>query len=68
VSISTEASRIAELIAGMSLEEKLALARNHGLEPYVVTQFSFAPNRVAEYCADLARRAPATSYASTITG
>ena len=23
-----------------------------------MTQFSFAPNRVAEYCADLARRAP----------
>ena len=41
-----------------ALEEKLALARRHGLEPYVVTQFSFAPNRVAEYCADLARRAP----------
>ncbi len=41
-----------------ALEEKLDLARGHGLEPYVVTQFSFAPNRVAEYCAGLARRAP----------
>jgi methylenetetrahydrofolate reductase (NADPH) len=41
-----------------ALEEKLHLARERGLEPYVVTQFSFAPNRIAEYCADLARRAP----------
>ena len=29
-----------------------------GLAPYVVTQFCFAPNRIAEYCAELARRAP----------
>ena len=29
-----------------------------GLGAYVVTQFSFAPNRIVEYCADLARRAP----------
>ena len=38
--------------------EKLALAREQGLAAYVVTQFCFAPNRIAEYCADLARRAP----------
>jgi methylenetetrahydrofolate reductase (NADPH) len=25
---------------------------------HVVTQFSFAPNRIVEYCADLVRRAP----------
>jgi methylenetetrahydrofolate reductase (NADPH) len=41
-----------------ALAEKLALARERGLEPHIVTQFSFAPNRIAEYCADLARRAP----------
>ena len=41
-----------------ALDEKLALARQHDLEPYIVTQFSFAPNRIVEYCADLARRAP----------
>lgn len=50
--------RIASGRLNTALEEKLALARAHGLEPYVVTQFSFAPNRIAEYCADLARRAP----------
>jgi methylenetetrahydrofolate reductase (NADH) len=41
-----------------ALTDKLALARRQGLEPFVLTQFSFAPNRVVEYCADLARRAP----------
>jgi methylenetetrahydrofolate reductase (NADPH) len=40
------------------LEEKLALAAAQGLGSYVVTQFSFAPARVLEYCAALARGAP----------
>ena len=40
-----------------ALAEKLALAEAQGLGAYVVTQFSFAPNRIVEYCADLARRA-----------
>jgi methylenetetrahydrofolate reductase (NADPH) len=40
-----------------ALAEKLALARSQGLGAYIVTQFSFAPNRIVEYCADLARRA-----------
>jgi methylenetetrahydrofolate reductase (NADPH) len=41
-----------------ALEAKLALAERQGLGPSIVTQFSFAPNRIVEYCADLARRAP----------
>jgi methylenetetrahydrofolate reductase (NADPH) len=41
-----------------AMDEKLALALGHGLVPYVVTQFCFAPSRIVEYCADLARRAP----------
>jgi methylenetetrahydrofolate reductase (NADPH) len=40
-----------------ALAEKLALARGQGLGAYIVTQFSFAPNRIVEYCVDLARRA-----------
>jgi methylenetetrahydrofolate reductase (NADPH) len=40
-----------------ALAEKLALARGEGLGAYIVTQFSFAPNRIVEYCVDLARRA-----------
>jgi methylenetetrahydrofolate reductase (NADPH) len=41
-----------------ALEEKLALAARQGLGASIVTQFSFAPNRIVEYCADIARRAP----------
>ena len=50
--------RIPTEILNAALAEKLALARQHGLEPLIVTQFSFAPNRIVEYCADVARRAP----------
>jgi methylenetetrahydrofolate reductase (NADPH) len=38
--------------------EKLSLAAAQGLGAYVVTQFSFAPARVIEYCSTLARSAP----------
>ena len=50
--------RIASAALAAALAEKLALAAAQGLGAYVVTQFSFAPNRIVEYCADLARRAP----------
>jgi methylenetetrahydrofolate reductase (NADPH) len=49
-------------IPGAALErafaEKLALAAQLGMGTYVVTQFSFAPSRVVEYCARMARNAP----------
>jgi methylenetetrahydrofolate reductase (NADPH) len=38
--------------------EKLELCALQGLGRYVLTQFSFAPGRVLEYCAALARRVP----------
>lgn len=38
--------------------DRLSLAAAQGLGAYVVTQFSFAPARVIEYCAGLARSAP----------
>lgn len=41
-----------------ALEAKLALAQSQGLGVNVVTQFSFAPTRVIEYCATLAHRHP----------
>jgi len=41
------------------LHEKLALTAAQGLGRYVLTQFCFAPARVIEYCAGLARGAPA---------
>ena len=40
------------------LAEKLSLAASQELSAYVVTQFSFAPARVIEYCATLSRAAP----------
>ncbi|MGH8650085.1 MAG: hypothetical protein ACREUP_12415, partial [Burkholderiales bacterium] len=38
--------------------EKLRLAATQGLGAYLVTQFSFAPARIVEYCAWLARQVP----------
>jgi methylenetetrahydrofolate reductase (NADPH) len=50
--------RIARAVLEQAFAEKLALAAEHGLGSYVVTQFSFAPARVVEFCAGLARSAP----------
>jgi methylenetetrahydrofolate reductase (NADPH) len=44
-----------------AFEGKRRLAREQGLGLYVVTQFSFAPQRVTEFCAHLARTAPEVS-------
>ena len=51
-----------------SLDKKRRLAREQGLGLYVVTQFSFAPSRVVEYCAGLARSAPEVSIYAGIAG
>jgi methylenetetrahydrofolate reductase (NADPH) len=50
--------RIPPLALEQAFGEKLALAAGHGLAAYVVTQFCFAPARIVEYCASLARSAP----------
>ena len=50
--------RIPQLALEQAFGEKLALAAGHGLGAYVVTQFCFAPARILEYCASLARGAP----------
>jgi methylenetetrahydrofolate reductase (NADPH) len=50
--------RIASAALERAFAEKLSLAAAQGLGTYVVTQFSFAPARVIEYCAGLARSAP----------
>lgn len=41
-----------------ALQKKLSLASEQGLGSYVVTQFSFAPTRIVDYCAALARSLP----------
>jgi len=51
--------RIARAALENAFAEKLSLAAGQGLGTYVLTQFSFAPARVIEYCAALARSAPA---------
>jgi methylenetetrahydrofolate reductase (NADPH) len=51
-----------------SFEKKRRLAKEQGLGLYVVTQFSFAPSRVVEYCANLARTAPEVSINVGVAG
>jgi methylenetetrahydrofolate reductase (NADPH) len=50
--------RIPSAVLEKAFAEKRALAAAQGLGTYVVTQFSFAPARVVEYCAGMARSAP----------
>jgi methylenetetrahydrofolate reductase (NADPH) len=51
-----------------ALEEKLAGLQAQRLASYIVTQFSFAPHRIVEYCADLLRRAPTVSVYVGLAG
>ena len=60
--------RIPGPVLSDSFEKKLRLARGQGLGLYVVTQFSFAPARMVEFCAGLARSAPAVSVYVGIAG
>jgi methylenetetrahydrofolate reductase (NADPH) len=41
-----------------AMARKLKLAAQQSIGVYVITQFSFAPTRVVEYCATLARQYP----------
>jgi len=41
-----------------ALERKLSLAKQQSIGVYLLTQFSFAPARVVDYCAALARQWP----------
>jgi methylenetetrahydrofolate reductase (NADPH) len=50
--------RIPSALLQSALVEKIGLARQQGMGSYIVTQFSFAPNRIIELCGQLARIAP----------
>ena len=50
--------RIPSAVLEKAFAEKRSLAAAQGLGSYVVTQFSFAPARIVEYCAGMARSAP----------
>jgi methylenetetrahydrofolate reductase (NADPH) len=51
-----------------AFKRKLELAREQALGVYMVTQFSFAPQRVVDFCARLARSAPEVSIYVGIAG
>jgi len=51
-----------------ALARKLELAAAQAIGVYVLTQFSFAPARVVEYCAMLARRWPSLPVYVGIAG
>ncbi len=51
-------ARIATQVLQGALEQKLDIAAKSSLNIYVVTQFSFAPTRIVDYCVQLARYAP----------
>jgi len=50
--------RIPSAALEKAFAKKRSLAAAQGLGTYVVTQFSFAPARIIEYCAGMARSAP----------
>jgi methylenetetrahydrofolate reductase (NADPH) len=50
--------RIEAAVLEQAFQKKIDLTKAQGLGLYVVTQFSFAPARVIEYCATLARLYP----------
>ena len=60
--------RISKQELEKAFSEKLRIADQQGLGLYVVTQFSFAPQRVVEFCAALARSAPAVSVYVGVAG
>lgn len=51
--------RIASGVLERAFDDKVRLAQQQGLDVSVVTQFSFAPARIVEYCDELVRRWPA---------
>jgi methylenetetrahydrofolate reductase (NADPH) len=50
--------KIAPSLLQQSFERKVQLAKDQKIGLYVVTQFSFSPARMVEFCAHLARTAP----------
>ena len=50
--------RVSSAVMQAALDEKIKLAREAGHEVHLVTQFSFAPDRVTTYCEMLSHRYP----------
>jgi methylenetetrahydrofolate reductase (NADPH) len=60
--------RIPSAALERAFAEKLSLLAEQGLGRYVVTQFSFAPARLIEFCTGLARTAPNVSIYVGLAG
>jgi len=60
--------KIPATVLSDSLMKKIALAKKQSLGLYVVTQFSFAPARIVEFCSQLGRAAPGVSVYAGIAG
>ena len=60
--------QISSLVLEESLRKKMKMAGDQGLGLYVVTQFSFSPTRMVEFCAHLARIAPQVSVYIGVVG
>lgn len=60
--------RIAALLLENALSRKVEMAKAQGIGLYVVTQFSFAPARVVEFCSDMGRRHPGVPVYVGIAG
>lgn len=60
--------RISSAMLAAAMHEKLRIAAEQGLGAYVLTQFSFAPGRIVEYCAELARGFPGLSVYIGLAG
>ncbi len=60
--------KISNVILHQALKRKIQLAGTQNLGLYIVTQFSFAPARVVEYCSELARTAPSIPVYVGIAG
>ena len=55
-------------ILSTALTEKLQLAASTGFGSYIITQFSFVPSRIVDFCAVMSRNSPETSVYVGIAG
>jgi methylenetetrahydrofolate reductase (NADPH) len=60
--------RISAIDLASAFQKKIALAKEQQLGLYVMTQFSFSPARVVDYCSELARTAPSIPVYVGIAG
>jgi len=55
-------------VLSTALAEKLQLAASNGFGSYIITQFSFVPSRIVDFCALMSRNNPDTSIYVGIAG